>query len=285
MQGIGPPLVTPFDEHGDVDYDRLTDLVGRLEREGVDFLVPCGSTSEAPLLTPEERTRVIETTAEVASVPVLAGTGAPGLRQTRAWTEAAAEAGAVGALVVTPFYYNHSQDDLAGYYRDLADGASIPIYLYSVPVFAKTRLDPETAGSLAEHPNIVGMKDSAGDLGAFVRTLDRVEESFDLLVGDASVLAQALDAGASGGIAALANLYPDRLSALVETHSDDPEFARERNRSLVSINRAVTTEHGIPGLKYAMRQRGFPAGYARRPHTEPSESARADITDRMEQLP
>jgi len=279
MEGIGPPLVTPFDDSGDVDHDRLTELVGWLEREGVDFLVPCGSTSEAPLLTPDERQRVIETVTGVASVPVLAGTGAAGFRQTRDRTEAAAEAGAAGALVVTPFYYNHGQDRLAEYYRELADSASVPVYLYSVPVFAKTRLEPETVVDLADHPNIAGVKDSSGDLEAFVRTLDGVDDEFDTLIGSASLLAQALDAGASGAIAALVNLVPGRLADLVEIHGADPARARAANRSLVALNRAVTAEYGIPGLKYAMRERGVPAGYSRRPHREVGSESAAAIDD------
>lgn len=283
MEGIGPPLVTPFDEDGDVDYDRLRELVAWVERREIDFLVPCGSTSEGELLTDEERTSVIETVADEASVPVLAGTGHPGLRATLDTTAAAAEAGADGALVVTPHYYNHDQETLAAYYRELAEESRLPIYLYSVPVFADARIEPETAGVLAEHPNVAGMKDSSGDLAEFVRTVDRVGEDFAMLVGTGSLLAQALDAGASGGIAALANLYPERLAAVVDAH-DDPELARERNRRLVEADTAITSEFGIPGLKWAMRRRGAPAGYPRSPHTEPGREAKDRLATLLDDL-
>jgi len=275
MHGVGPPLVTPFGENGDVDHERLRELVGWVETRGVDFLVPCGSNSEAELMTAGERERVVETVVEAASVPVLAGTGSPGLRETRQATAAAAEAGADAALVVTPFYYDHDQETLAAYYRDLAGAASIPIYLYSVPPYTGVRLAPETVGELADHPGIVGMKDSSGDVGEFVRTQGRVGEAFSLMIGSGDVLAQALDAGATGGVLALANVAPGGASAVFEAHQDgDVERARALNADLVELNHAVTAEYGIPGLKWAMRERGAPAGYPRSPHQKPDAEAR-----------
>lgn len=279
MHGLGVPLVTPFTKDGDVDHDRLRELVDWLERSGVDFLVPCGSTSEAALLTAMERRAIFETVCTAASVPVLAGTGHPGFRETRETTAAAADAGVDAALVVTPFYYDHGQEGLATYYRTLADESSLPIYLYSVPKFTDVTLEPDTVETLADHPNVVGMKDSSGALEAFLRTANRVEdESFDLLVGSGSMLAQALDAGAAGGILALANLAPAATAEIVESHRNgDTSRAREQNEALVELNAAITGAYGIPGLKWAMRERGVSAGYPRSPHREPDESAKAHL--------
>jgi 4-hydroxy-tetrahydrodipicolinate synthase len=283
MHGVGPPLVTPFTETGDVDYTALRDLVGWVEERSVDFLVPCGSNSEAELLTATERERVVETVVDEASVPVLAGTGHPGLRETQNATAAAADAGADAALVVTPFYYDHDQKSLATYFRDVADSVDLPVYLYSVPSYTGVRLDPETVDTLASHPNIVGMKDSSGDLAAFVRTQRRTaDEEFDLLVGSGSLLAQALDAGGTGGVLALANLYPGRAAEIYET--DDPARARELNAELVDVNTAITATYGVPGLKWAMRERGAPAGYPRSPHSEPTEEAREHLDGLLGEL-
>lgn len=275
MDGIGPPLVTPFDADGDVDHEGLRALVNWVEERGVDFVVPCGSNGEAELLTAGERAAVIETVAAEASVPVLAGTGHPGRRETLAVTEAAAAAGADAALVVTPFYYPHDQDDLVAYYREVADAAALPIYLYSVPAFTGVRLEPETVARLAGHPNVAGLKDSHADIAEFVRTERLVaDEEFDLLVGSASVLAVALDAGATGGVLALANLAPRAVVEVLETHPTDPVRARARNADLVELNRAVTAEFGVPGLKWAMRERGAPAGRVRSPHRPVAPAAR-----------
>ncbi len=268
MEGVGPPLVTPFDRNGDVDHERLRELVTWVEGRGVDFIVPCGSNGEAELMTAAERAAVVETVVDEASVPVLAGTGHPGKRETLEATEAAAEAGADAALVVTPFYFSHDQDTLARYYEDLADASPLPVYLYSVPAYTGVRLLPDTVGRLAAHPNVVGMKDSHASIAEFVRTHRRVQDrEFDLMIGSASVLAQALDAGAVGGVLALANLAPASTADVLEAHREDPARARERNAELVELNTAVTAEYGVPGLKWAMRERGAPAGHPRSPHT------------------
>jgi len=283
MHGIGPPLVTPFAENGDVDYAKLRDLVDWVEQRGVDFLVPCGSNSEAELMTAEERARVVETVVERASVPVLAGTGHPGLRETLQATEAAADAGADAALVVTPFYYHHDQDRLVAYYREVAEQVSLPVYLYSVPAYTDVRLRPETVGELASHPNVAGMKDSSGSVSNLVRIQRRTEsEQFDLLVG--SVLAQALDAGATGGVLALANLLPERTADIFETQADDSEQARALNADVVEMNRAITTEYGVPGLKWAMRERGAPAGHPRSPHDSPEDDARQHLESLLSEV-
>ncbi|WP_435062188.1 dihydrodipicolinate synthase family protein [Halobaculum sp. EA56] len=284
MQGTGPPLVTPFDADGDLDEPALRELVEWVEARGVDFLVPCGSNSEAELMTAAERTRVVEVVAEAASVPVLAGTGSPGKRETLAATADAAAAGADAALVVTPFYYDHDQATLAAYYREVADEAEIPVYLYSVPPYTGVRLEPETVGRLADHPNVAGMKDSSGDVAAFQRIRERTADAdFELMVGAGGVLGQALAAGGSGGVLALANVAPEATTAVYEAHeAGDDARARELTAACVDLNHAVTAEYGIPGLKYAMRQRGAPAGHARSPHRPVDEEARTALDDLLD---
>ncbi|MFB6081130.1 MAG: dihydrodipicolinate synthase family protein [Haloferacaceae archaeon] len=287
MEGIGPPLVTPFDADGDLDEAALGELVEWVEARGVDFLVPCGSNSEAELMTAEERARVIDLVADAASVPVLAGTGSPGFEETRRATARAADAGADAALVVTPFYYNHDDETLAAYYEDLADVAELPVYLYDVPVYTGTKLDPETVGRLAAHPNVGGMKDSSGDVETFVRERRATADAdFDLLVGSGSVLAAALDAGADGGVLGLANVAPAEAREVYERHrAGDRRAAHDLNADLVDLNRAVTSEHSVPGAKYAMATRGAPAGRPRRPHRPlADESVKAEIDDLLAAL-
>jgi 4-hydroxy-tetrahydrodipicolinate synthase len=286
MEGIGPPLVTPFAEDGTVDETRLRDLVAWVENRGVDFLVPCGSNSEAELMTAEERARVVEVVVEAASVPVLAGTGSPGYEETRRATADAADAGADAALVVTPFYYSYDDDALGAYYRDLADEAEIPVYLYSVPAYTDVKLPVSVVGELATHPNVAGMKDSSGDVATFVRERRLTRDAdFDLMVGSGGVLSYALDAGASGGVLAVANVAPEAATSVYEAHRDgDPEAARARNEAVVELNHAVTAGHGVPGLKAAMRARGAPAGHVRRPFRPVSDDARRELERLVEPL-
>jgi dihydrodipicolinate synthase/N-acetylneuraminate lyase len=284
MDGLGVPLATPFDDAGDVDHDALAALADWVTERGVDFLVPCGSNSEAELLTANERAAVIETVADAApdDVPVLAGTGNPGLRETLALTDRAADAGADAVLVVTPFYYQHGDDAVAAYYRDLADRSPLPVYLYSVPKYTGYTLPPAVVGDLAPHENVAGMKDSSGDLGAFQRTRAATADAdFELLVGSGSVFAPALDAGADGGVLALANVAPEVASEILAAHrAGDHDRARSLNRDAVDLNHAVTAEHGVPGLKAAMRSRGAPAGTVRSPHRPVSD----DVADELAEL-
>lgn len=267
MHGTGVPLVTPFDETGAVDHDRLETLTRWFEAEGVDFLVPCGSTGEAPLLTIDERVAVVETVAETTECPVLAGTGQEGFEPTLETTERAAEAGADAALVISPSYYGSDDAALESYYRDLADESPISLFLYSVPKFTGRALSPETVASLATHENIAGIKDSSGSLESLQRLVARTEdEAFAVLVGSGGVYAAGLATGADGGVLALANVAPARASEICHRHRDGrTEAAREQNAALVELNRAVTAEYGVPGVKSALEMRDQPAGELRRP--------------------
>ncbi len=267
MQGTGVAVVTSFTAGGDIDESALTTLVGELESRGVDFFVPVGSNGESVLLSPDERARVIQLVADAATVPVLAGTGTPGLRRTRRATERAAQAGADAALVVTPYYYAHDQSTLAAYYRELADNVPLPVYAYSTPSKAGVHLDAETVADLAAHPNIAGVKDSSGDLERLQREVALTDDrAFDVLIGHGGLYAQALEAGAAGGVLAVANLVPAVVSELYDRHpAEDAAGPRAQDPSLVELNHAVTAMYGVPGLKAAMRLRGLPAGHVRSP--------------------
>lgn len=279
MHGTGVPLVTPFDSSGRVDRARLRDLVAWLEDRGVDFLVPCGSSGEAPLLTTDERIRVVETVAEATALPVLAGTGHEGFEPTLETTERAAAAGADAALVVTPSYYGSDGEALAAYYRDLADDSSIPIYLYSVPKFTDHALSPRTVASLAAHENIAGIKDSSGSLESLQRLVRRTADgSFAVLVGSGSVYAAGLAAGAEGGVLAMANVVPERASEIYRLHDGgEGDAARARNADLVELNRAVTAEYGVPGIKAALSLRDQPVGPPRRPLRSLDTDSKRDL--------
>jgi len=268
MEGTGVPLVTPFDQSGSVDESNLRSAASWVVEKGVDFVVPCGSNGESELMTVDERAAVVRIVADEVSVPVLAGTGHPGFAETRKQTRRAANAGADGALVVTPFYFGHDQADFETYYRRLADESDLPIYLYSVPSKTGTRLDPETVGSLSDHDNVAGMKDSSGDMVAFQRERRLAGPDFDLFIGSGSLYAPGLDAGADGGVLALANVVPGLASEIHRRNREgNQEDARELCASLVDLNQAITARYGVPGVKEAMRYRGVSAGHARSPHT------------------
>jgi 4-hydroxy-tetrahydrodipicolinate synthase len=266
VNGTGVPLVTPFDDDGTVDETGLRAVCRWVVDGGVDFVVPCGSNGEAELMTVAERAEVVRIVADEVSVPVLAGTGHPGFAETREQTRRAREAGADGALVVTPFYFSHSQERLRAYYERLADESDLPIYLYSVPAKTGLALDPETVATLAEHDTVAGMKDSAGDMVRFGRERRVTGPDFDLFVGSGSLYATALDAGADGGVMALANVVPGVAAEVHARHeAGDHAAARELCASTVDLNEAITSRYGVPAVKAAMRYRDVPAGSVRSP--------------------
>jgi dihydrodipicolinate synthase/N-acetylneuraminate lyase len=280
MRGTGVPLVTPFDDDGTIAVDDLRTVASWLESSpGIDFLVPCGSTGEAPLLDSEERTRVVKVVTDETDLPVLAGTGHAGYRTTVRQTERAAEAGADAALVVTPYYYGSDDAELSAYYRDVAAASPVPVYLYSVPKFTGVALDAETVAGLARHESIAGIKDSSGDVarvGRHVRATDGVD--FEVLNGSGSVYAHALDAGADGGILALANVVPDLAGEVYERNRDgDQRGARRLNGDLDGLNRAITARYGVPGTKAALQYRELPAGLPRRPLSPLDEDGRREV--------
>lgn len=265
MNGIAPPVVTPFDAAAAIDREALASLVSALESAGVDFLVACGSTSEAALMSPDECAIVFETIVEAASVPVVAGTGRAGLHHTRALTERAADLGVDAAMVVTPYYYRHEQSALEAYYRDLADHVDLPIYLYVIPRFAHHHLSPDVIGGLASHPNIVGIKDSRGDLEALEAIIDHTrDEDFSVLTGSARLLPPALEVGATGAILAIANVIPEALAEIIRHHEQNSDRARSLHDDLTEFIE-VFDDTGIPGLKAAMAYRDLPGGTVRAP--------------------
>lgn len=283
MHGTGVPLVTPFTEDGDIDETSIPKLASWVIEQGVDFLVPCGSTGESELLTLAERAFVTELVVDAVpdEVPVVAGTGHPGLEETLLQTDRAADAGADAALVITPHYFTHDQETLEAYFRDVAAASPLPVYLYNMPKLTGMELAPDVIGRLATHENIHGMKDSSGDLEALQRYQTATNDhDFDLLVGNGGIYAAGLDIGAEGGILAMANVVPERASEIYRFHQASKHAAaREVNQRVVELNHALTKRHGVPGTKAAMRSRDVPAGVARKPFRPVDEPTELELED------
>lgn len=283
MYGTGVPIVTPFDDDGDIQLEDLSTLTAWVS-DHVDFVVACGSTGEAPLMGTDERTTVVETVVDATSLPVVAGTGHPGRAETVRETERAARVGAAAALVVTPFYYDHDVSALVEYYRSVANESPIPIYVYNVPKFTGVALRPRTIAELADHPNIAGIKDSSGSLASLQATVrDTRDAAFEVFVGSGSIYGPGLDAGVDGGILAVANAVPEVTTDVYEYHqSGQNQTARDQTVRLQSLNRALTTVYGVPGVKAAVTYRGYPAGRPRAPLRPLPTDAESEIQSLVE---
>lgn len=270
FSGIYPPVVTPFDENGEVSYDRFEENLEKWSRTGLAGFVIFGSNGEYVFLTAEEKLKLIERAAR--TVPggkkIIAGTGCESTRETIALTNAAADAGAAAALIVTPCYYSDKMNKKAlfNHYSMIADNSKIPVLLYNVPKYTGVNMAPDLVAELSKHPNIVGIKDSTGNVAQIGEILNRVEEGFNVLVGTAGALYPALAIGAAGGVLALANIAPAECVDVYNLFKAGRHTeARDIYRRMLPVNTAVTATYGIAGLKAAMDIIGYYGGPPRSP--------------------
>ena len=283
MRGILLPCTTPFAESGQaVDARALGANIARWNETGIDGYVILGSTGERVHLDERETLEVVNTAR--AHVPghlaFVVGVGQHGTRESIAEARRAADAGADAVLVITPHFYRAAMTPaaLANYYESIADAATVPVVLYNIPQNTGVALSPETVARLSEHENIVGIKDSSGDMVNFVELLGLQSEAFAVLTGHASLLYAALSAGAQGAILAAACVAPEvaaRIAGLVGR--GEHEEAREWQRRFTPLARCVTTRYGIGGLKYALDLAGYAGGEVRAPLAMPDEAARDEI--------
>jgi dihydrodipicolinate synthase/N-acetylneuraminate lyase len=263
-------MVTPFAD-GEVDVQAIGRNVGRWLQAGLGGVVALGTNGEAALLDDAESDRVVE--AVRLAVPrgklVIAGTGRESTRATIAATSRAAALGADFALVRTPSFFRSRMTPavLVQYFTAVADASPIPVLLYNFPGQTGINFSPETIATLAEHPNIAGMKETGTDAAQLAAFVDAASSSgFSVLIGSAPGLYPALCMGAIGGIVAVACVLPElcvRLLALTR-EGRHPE-ARALQRLLTPLGVLVTTTHGVPGLKAAMDVAGYSGGEPRAP--------------------
>src|SRR5712692_908938 len=270
LSGVFPALITPFAADGSVS---LADLKHNLHRyNGTDLAgyVGLGSTGESVVLSREETDGILATAKEAAAPEkkLIAGTGAESTAETIEKTKRAAELGYHAALVKTPHYYKpaYKPEVLITHYRKVADSSPIPILLYSVPQFTGVALEAPEVAALAEHPNIIGIKDSSGHIQRTGEMLAAVPPKFHVLVGSASTVFPALAIGARGAILALANALPEKCVALYDmVRRGQFEQARELQNILLKASKLIVSEAGIAGVKFVMDQRGYRGGIPRPP--------------------
>jgi len=275
-------LTTPFGSDGAVALGKFRENIARYNRVGLAGYVVNGSTSESVLLRWEEVYRIFEVAKEAATPgkTLIAGTGAESTDETIEHTNRAAAFGYDAALVRTPSFYKPAmtENNLAEHYLRVADAARIPILAYSVPVFTHIQLEAALVARVAQHPNIIGMKDSSGDVPSVAKIIAAAPKNFRMLVGSAATVYQSLEVGASGAILALACAFPE-LCVEIYNASRAGEFARARSlaQKLILPAKMLGVQYGIAGLKYAMDRLGYYGGPPRGPLLPVDESAQRDI--------
>jgi 4-hydroxy-2-oxoglutarate aldolase len=290
LRGILLPCTTPFAQEGGrvVDARALGANIARWNETGIGGYVILGSTGERVHLDERETLEVVN--AARACVPehlaFVVGVGQHGTLQSIAEARRAAGAGADAVLVITPNFYRAQMTPaaLAVHYEAIAEASPVPVVLYNIPQNTGLALSPETIARLSGHENIIGVKDSSGDMVNFLEMLRHASDEFAVLTGHASVLHAALSAGAQGAILAAACVAPEvavEIARLVERGEHDA--ARELQRKFTPLARAVTTRSGIGGLKYALDLCGYAGGEVRAPLAMPDEMMRREIARTLEE--
>jgi 4-hydroxy-2-oxoglutarate aldolase len=283
LQGIYPPIATPFTHAGDLFKSKVQHNIEKLNMVNLSGYVVCGSTGESVLLTPDEKLQMFEWVAQYAKPgkQLLCGTGVESVRETVDLTNKAAAMGYVAAMVRTPHYYKNllaNADAQVRYFRAVADQSRIPIMIYNWPQATGVDIPAEAVVTLSEHPNIAAIKESSGNLEKLMKMIREVKTGFQVLSGSAPTLYPSLKVGATGAVLAFANAAPYACVTIWEAfRTREEEAGMDWQARIANPAVLVTIKYGIPGLKYAMDLNGYYGGVPRLPLIPVSPAARLEI--------
>ena len=288
LQGIMPPITTPF-IGAEVAFERLKENIQKWNRTKLSGYLVLGSNGEAVYLSETEKMKVIEVSRK--AIPedkiMLVGTGLESTVETIKFTNSAAGLGADLALVVTPYYFKGSMTPqvLYDHFWAVAEASRIPILVYNVPQFTGVNLEASLVGRLSQHPNIIGAKDSSGNIEQLSQIIHLSAKDFGVFVGSAPVLFPALCVGAKGGILAVANALPDLCTKILDRYREG-KYADALNlqNRLTPIAKAVTATYGISGLKAVMDLQGFFGGEPRAPLKKAGPEVEVALKNLLQEL-
>ena len=259
IRGCGTALVTPFSENGTLDVDALRGLVEFQLSEGIDFLVPCGTTGEAPTLEHEEYMGVVRVVVQEAKgkVPVVAGAGGNNTRKICSLVQDLQALGVQGVLSVAPYYNKPTQEGLYQHFKTIADSTDLPVILYNVPSRTSSNILPETVARLAEISNIVGIKEASGSITQQMEVLRVVPPNFRVLSGDDAFTFPLMALGGAGVISVISNEVPRQVTNLTHLLLEGKyDEARKLNAKLLPLMQANFIETNPIPVKAAMAMMG-----------------------------
>ena len=281
FQGVIPPITTPFSPQGEILHGVLEGNLARyLKTSATGFLV-LGSNGEAPHLSPSEKLEIVRRSGAIISPDryFLVGVAASSLVEASEFLEKIEELRIDAVLISVPSYYKDrmNEEALHRYFTEIADRSAFPVLLYNIPQFTGMAIGPEVVGKLASHHNVVGMKDSSGNIGYLERVLEQTrEEDFQVILGSAGIFGPGLVLGIEAAILAIACVLPELPLQLMKDFKAGVDIGSQQFQ-LARVARCVTDDHGIPGLKYAMDLLGFEGGQSRLPLLPLDQGQKVDI--------
>ena len=286
FKGMATAMVTPMTEKG-VDFDTLAKFIEFQIESGINALVAVGTTGESATLSPEERKEVIRFTVKQVNgrVPVIAGTGTNNTAHVLDFTKSACDDGADAVLVVTPYYNKATQKGLIAHYTAVADAATKPVIMYSVPSRTGCKIMPDTAAVLSQHPNIVGFKDANGDMDSTVETIAKCGENLHIYSGEDSLTVPMLSLGGMGCISVLSNVVPGLAVEMCNKFfAGDVVGAAQLQCKMLPLIRALFSEVNPIPAKAAVAAMGFGEEYLRMPLSYLEDGNRENLLKQMRAL-
>lgn len=272
FEGAGVALVTPFKANGDVNYDKLEEILEEQIAGGTDAIVICGTTGEASTMSPEEHLSVIKYGCEVVKgrIPVVAGTGSNCTREAVYMSQKAEEAGADGVLLVTPYYNKATQNGLIAHFTTIAEAIKIPALLYHIPGRTGVTMKPETIVSLCKNvPNIVGVKEASGNFSSIATMMNMADGCIDVYSGNDDQIVPLLSMGGKGVISVLSNVAPKQTHDICQKFFDgDVKGSLQMQLDAIPLVSALFSEVNPIPVKAAMNMMGKEVGPLRLPLTE-----------------
>lgn len=281
LTGVFPALTTPF-VNGEIALEKFEQNIKRFNTYDLSGYLVLGSTGESILLSDEEKLELIKCASKASGENkfVIAGTGEQTTKKTIELTNKAAKNGAAAALILTPFYYKGQMTPnvLYDFFKEVADNSEIPILLYNVPKYTGVVIPTDIVAKLSTHNNIIGIKDSSGDLSYFAELVKICQFDFIKLTGSGSVFYPALTLGGDGGILAIANFaVADCVKMYISYMNNDLEYAKKIQLKLNPVNRRIVGQLGVAGIKHAVDLVGFYGGKPRKPLLESDEIIKSEI--------
>ncbi len=274
--GTGTALITPFTRDGEVDEESLRKLVNFQEDNGVNTLIPCGSTGESAMLNHEEHLRVISIVIDEArKAKILAGAGSNCTSEAVMLSRKAQDLGADGILSISPYYVKPTQEGIYRHYEAIEAAIDIPIIVYNIPGRTGSNINVDTMLKLAELEGIVGVKEASGNMSQIQNIIVKRPEGFEVVSGDDSITLALMAMGADGVISVASNCCPGLVSEMVcNARSGNFEIAKSIHNKLLPIFGALFCESNPIPIKYVMGTMGYGNGYPRLPLTPLSETGR-----------
>ena len=287
FKGTGIALITPFKADYYVDIEALTRIVNHVIEIGADFLVVLGTTSEAPTLTAEEKKLVISTIlkANNGRLPVLLGMGGNNTQAVIEAIKAQDFNGIQGILSVVPYYNKPNQRGMKAHFEAIADVSPVPVVVYNVPGRVGVNLQAATCVELAQHPNIIAVKEASGNLQQIMEILRDKPSDFDVLSGDDGITQPLMALGAQGVISVAANAYTNPFSRMMKAMRDGRiDEALHLHYAMLRMNQLIFADGNPAGIKCLMNQMGLCENVLRLPLVPVNEKVEADIAEEWKRL-